>query len=223
MRKRSPTSSGAAGRLDDPRSDPAQRPRRRARRFAELSVVDHEDVLARRAASRPLVKERGPEHAAVQEDVRRDEAVDVHLVVAPSAGLDVEEHRRKGDRYRRGGEHHLAEEIERVGMAARRDQPHVPDDELLGIEVHGAHVEPPAAIVRVGDLAQELGVDVPRDQRRERPGVGERIAAQERNQDRSDGEDVAVSRRRVELVQRGRRTAVRGKRTAPSARRSTRR
>ena len=43
-----------------------------------------------------------------------------------------------------------------------------------------ANVEPPAAIVRVGDLAQELGVDVPRDQRRERPGVGERIAAQER-------------------------------------------
>jgi hypothetical protein len=43
---------------------------------------------------------------------------------------------------------------------------------------------PPAAIVRVGDLTQELGIDVPRDQRSERPDVGERIAAQERDQDR---------------------------------------
>ena len=57
-------------------------------------------------------------------------------------------------------------------------------------------------MVRVGDLTQELDVDVPRSGR-ERPGVGERIAAQERDQDRSHSEDVARRRRRVELVQRG--------------------
>jgi hypothetical protein len=43
---------------------------------------------------------------------------------------------------------------------------------------------------------------VPRDERRERPGVGERIAAQQAEEERPDGEDVARRGRGVELAQR---------------------
>ena len=193
---------------------------------AQLSVVDHEDVFAPCPESGALADEGRPENADVQEDGRRDGAVDVHLVIEPPAGLNFEEHGRKGDRDRRGREHDLAEEIQRLRPAARGNQPHVPHDELLGIEVDGADVKPPAAIVRVGDLTQELGVDVPRDQRSERPGVGERIAAQERDQDRSRSirwRRCRASSSSCRTRAARRRTAARGTRTAPSARRSTRR
>ena len=187
--------------------------------------MDHEDVLAACPESGALADEGRPENADVQEDGRRDGAVDVHLVVEPPVGLNFEEHGRKGDRDRRGREHDLAKEIQRLRPAACGNQPHVPHDELLGIEVDGADVKPPAAIVRVGDLTQEFSVDMPRDQCRKRPGVGERIAAQERDQDRSDrsdGEDVARRSSSCRTRAARRRTAARGTRTAPSARRSTR-
>ena len=130
-----------------------------------------------------LADEGRPKNAAVQEDGRCDGAVDVHLVVEPSVGLNFEQHSGKAIGTEAEANMTLRKSSSASGrpLAAISD---VPDDELLGIEVHGADVEPPAAIVRVGDLAQELGVDVPRDQRRERPGVGERISAHERDQDR---------------------------------------
>jgi hypothetical protein len=116
--------------------------------------VDHEDVLPPGPESGAFADEGRPENAGVQEDGRRDGAVDVHLVVEPSVGFDLEENRREGDRDGRGREHDLTKESQCFRMAASGDQSHVPDDELLGIEVDGAHVEPPAVLVRSGDVAQ---------------------------------------------------------------------
>jgi hypothetical protein len=149
MIKRAPTTPARPEDLDDPRGDSAQGPRRRARLAAQLSVVNHEDVLSAYPQSGALADEGRPKNAAVQEDGRRDGAVDVHLVVEPSVGLNFEQHGRKGDRYRSGREHDLAKEIQRLRRAACGNQPHVPHDELLGIEVDGSDVKPPAAIVRV--------------------------------------------------------------------------
>src|SRR5512132_3893132 len=69
-----------------------------ARLAAQLSVVNHEDVLAACPQSGALADEGRPKNAAVQEDGCRDGAVDVHLVVEPSVGLNFEQHGRKGDR-----------------------------------------------------------------------------------------------------------------------------
>jgi len=76
--------------------------------------VSFEQLVRANHAAGALADHGRSEHAAVQEDSRPDRTVDVHLVVAPAPGLDLdlEKHRRKGDWYGRRCEHDLAEEID---------------------------------------------------------------------------------------------------------------
>jgi hypothetical protein len=79
----------------------------------------------------------------------------VHLVVARTSRVDVAVHGRERGRHRRRREHHLAQLLKRLGAAARRDEPRVPDDEALRIGVDCADVQARTLVVRLRDLAQQ--------------------------------------------------------------------
>ena len=156
------------------------------------------------ALAAALADDRGAEHPGVQKHTCTDAAVDMHFVVAWPAGceFDIEEHRRKGHRDRGRGQHHLAEQCQRVGVAAAGNQPHVPDHEARHVQVGGADVQAPAALVRFGHAAQQLGIDMPRDQRLQRARVGQRFTDQQLPQHgRAELEDVDRARGGVELAQ----------------------
>ena len=205
---------------------PAQGPRRRARVAVQLSVVDHEDVLLSCPESSALADEGRPKDAAVQEDGRRDGAVDVHLVVEPSAGFDLEEHRRKDDRDRRGREHDLAKEIQRLQVGRSRQSDPCSRRRTAG------NRGPPCRCRAAGrDCARRRPCAETR--RRHAAQSAQRAARCRRANRRAGARSGSIRSIRCRRCRAWssscrtraarRRTAVRGTQTAPSLRRSTRR
>ncbi len=167
--------------------------------------MDHIDVLARRAATGLPTQFTRAEQPAGIEHLGGHTAIDMQFVIAVSGGFNFEEYRRKGNGNGRRREHDPAKEWQRIGIAAAGDQPHVPDDEALRIEIHGPDVQAPTALMRQRNLAQEGLVDVPLDQRDERARVGDAFAEQQLPDGRQEGaerENVSRSRGGIELAKR---------------------
>jgi len=76
-------------------------------------------------------------------------------------------------------EQHLAKQVERFGIVAGRDVTHVPQHRSLRIEIGRADQQHASLASFSRDLAEEIGVDVFRDQVKERCIVHERRALQQ--------------------------------------------
>ena len=72
---------------------------------------------------------------AVQDQLRGDAAVDVHLVVALAVGLDRDVRRLKHNRDGRRGEDDLLEHLQGVRRTAGGDRAEIPDDGPARIEI----------------------------------------------------------------------------------------
>jgi len=87
----------------------------------------------------------------------------------------------------------------RLRVAARRNLTDVPDDRPASIEIRSADPEAPPLFVPCSDRRNDIGVDITRDQRPERRGVGRRIGGQDA-QDRPDGAPGRKTAQRLSIT-----------------------
>jgi hypothetical protein len=103
----------------------------------------------------------------------------MHLVIDAALGGDLDEAWREHCRDRGRGEQHLAEQLERFGLARHRDRTHVPDHLPFGVEIGGADQKPAALAMLGGNLGQEFFGHIEGDD----PGEGrvacKRVAAEQ--------------------------------------------
>src|SRR5579885_562903 len=125
----------------------------------EPAVADDIRVAIAREFRGPQVRSH-PDAGRIKKGLGYHSAVDIHLLVAVSVGLNLNHHRRERAGYGGGGEYYRANYFQGAGPTTGRDRTDVPDDRPLGVQTGSADQQKTAFVVLGCDVGKRPLVDV---------------------------------------------------------------